>query len=85
MALRRSAATLCLLSGAFAVLMIAAKQFALIWWIGCITSAFAGTILVANSLQVQDPIPRKLLKASVVIVPVAAIVLALMIEYIMAH
>jgi hypothetical protein len=82
---RRFAATLCLLSGAFAVLSIAVKQYALIWWIGCITSAFAGTIIVANSLQIQEPMPRMALQASVFIVPAAAIVLALVAGHIMWH
>ncbi len=85
MALRRSAATLCLLSCLFAVLTVTAKQFALIWWLGCIASAFAGTVLVANSLPVQWPIPRRLLKASVFIVPAAAIALALIFGHIMSR
>ena len=82
MTARRSAATLCLLICIFAALTITVKQYALIWWTGCIIAAFIGTLLVMNTLQVQEALPRRLLRASVFVVPAAAIAIGLLVRYV---
>jgi hypothetical protein len=82
MAAKRSAALLCLLICIFGMLTIIMKQYALVWWIGCIVAAFVGSVIVATNLQVQEAAPRMWLRASVFIVPAAALVLGLLIGYV---
>ena len=85
MTTRRSAATLCLLSSVFALLTVTVKQYELIWWAGCIIAAFAGTIIVMRATEIHEPNSHRLLKASVVIVPVIAIALGLLTGHLTSH